>query len=531
MVPPRVIEDAFSVARARRRSAWGLRGAILAAVGSVMVSGCALPRLEGRTVTSALPATDTSLTRAIAPGLDAHPGKTGIRALSSPRDAFAARGLLAAAAEHSLDVQYYIWHGDETGYLLFEALWKAAERGVRVRLLLDDINTKGLDPTLAALDAHPNIEVRLYNPFAQRRARWMSYLTDFQRVNRRMHNKSFTVDNAVTIVGGRNVGNEYFAAGAGVAFADLDVIAVGPVVHDVSAAFDRYWNSASAYPATGLLPSPTTETSELLREKFAATRADAQSVQYLNALQETPLVSELRTGQLALEWADATLVCDDPAKTLNEANDPHALMLTQLLAASGRPTSGFDLVSPYFVPKQEGATALGNLVGAGVRVRVLTNSFGANDVGVVHAGYSKYRKMLVRSGVQLYELERRAGEDRSKGANVSGSSSASLHAKTFQIDGRRIFVGSFNFDPRSATLNTEIGLMIESPALAKQLEGAFDTELSSVAYEVRADKAGDLQWIERTATGAVTRTTEPETNAFGRAVIGMLSILPIDWML
>ena len=512
------------------RSGRGLRGAILVIAVCLLVSGCALPSLKGRTVTSALPASDTALSRAIEPGLAAHPGKTGIRPLTLPRDAFAARGLLAAAAEHSLDVQYYIWHGDETGYLLFESLWNAAERGVRVRLLLDDINTKGLDPTLAVLDAHPNIEVRLYNPLAQRRARWTNYVTDFQRVNRRMHNKSFTVDNAATIVGGRNIGNEYFAAGTEVAFADLDVIAVGPVVRDVSAAFDRYWNSASAYRVAGFLPDPTAKMSQELQAKFEATRTDARSVQYLQALRETPLVNELSSG-LALEWADTTLVCDDPAKTLDEAEDPRALMLTQLLAAAGRPMSRFDLVSPYFVPKKAGVTALADLVAAGVEVRVLTNSFAANDVGVVHAGYSKYREAMLRSGVRLYELERRAGEKRSEGSKVGGSSSASLHAKTFQIDGQRIFVGSFNFDPRSATLNTEIGLMIESPSLAKQLETAFDTGLASVAYEVRMDEVGKLQWIEQTPTGALTRTTEPETSALGRALIGMLAVFPIDWLL
>ncbi len=205
-------------------------------------------------MTSALQDTDTTrLGRGVAPGLAAHPGKTGIYALSRGRDAFAARVLLAGAAERSLDVQYYIWHGDHTGYLLFEALWQAAERGVRVRLLLDDNNTSGLDATIAALDAHPNIEVRLYNPLVHRTARWTNYVTDFRRVNRRMHNKSLTVDNQVTVVGGRNIGDDYFAAGHGVAFADLDVIAVGPAVHEVSTAFDLYWSSASAYPAEKLL--------------------------------------------------------------------------------------------------------------------------------------------------------------------------------------------------------------------------------------------------------------------------------------
>src|SRR5262249_3594442 len=203
--------------------------ALLAIALAALGAGCAsLPSQEGRTQTSAM--TDTAATRlgrAAAPLVAAHPGLSGVYAVPVPSDAFAARVLLAAAAEKSLDIQYYIWHGDQTGYLLFEAVWRAAERGVRVRILLDDANTKGLDETIAALDAHPNIEVRLYNPLVERNARALNFVTDFERVNRRMHNKSFTADNTVTIVGGRNVGNEYFAAGEGVAFADLDAIAIG----------------------------------------------------------------------------------------------------------------------------------------------------------------------------------------------------------------------------------------------------------------------------------------------------------------
>ena len=238
------------------------------------VTGCAsLPPLEGRVETRALANTgETHLAKSVAPLAAAHPGKTGIHALPNPLDAFAARVLLAAAAEKSLDVQYYIWHGDQTGYLLFDALWRAAERGVRVRLLLDDNNTKGLDEVIAALDAHPNIEVRLYNPFVHRGSRMLNFLTDFARVNRRMHNKSFTADNQATIVGGRNVGNEYFGAGEDVLFADLDVLAVGPAVQEVSDAFDLYWNSPSAYPASLLVPKVAADARDRLKAKFVEVR-------------------------------------------------------------------------------------------------------------------------------------------------------------------------------------------------------------------------------------------------------------------
>ena len=230
---------------------------LLAAL-AVLITGCAsLPPPQERIASTALTDTaDTRLGRAVVPYVAPNPGKSGIHKFPEPHDAFAARVLLAAAAEKTLDAQYFIWNGDQVGYLLFEALWKAAERGVRVRLLLDDANTSGLDPTIAALDAHPNIEVRLYNPFVHRGSRAIGYLTDFARLNRRMHNKSFTADNQFSVVGGRNVANEYFGAGSEIGFADLDVLAVGPVVRDVSKEFDLYWNSASAYPAAGFVGAP-----------------------------------------------------------------------------------------------------------------------------------------------------------------------------------------------------------------------------------------------------------------------------------
>ena len=246
---------------------------------AALTTSCAtLPPLEGRISTTALTETaDTRFGRATAADVAANPGKTGIYPLSKARDAFAARALLAAHAEKSLDVQYYIWHGDRVGYLLFEELLKAAERGVRVRLLLDDINTGGLDPTIAVLDAHPNVEVRLYNPVARRGVRVLNFVTDFARVNKRMHNKSFTADNQVSIIGGRNIGNEYFEAGEGVAFIDLDVIAIGPAVRDISNQFDLYWNSPSAYPAASLVGAPGPDDAATLDEKFKSDQVGAGS--------------------------------------------------------------------------------------------------------------------------------------------------------------------------------------------------------------------------------------------------------------
>jgi putative cardiolipin synthase len=476
---------------------------------------------------------DTRLGRAVAAGVAANPGRTGVHPLAEGRAAFAARVALAAAAEKSLDVQYYIWHGDQVGYLLLEALWQAAGRGVRVRLLLDDLNTGGLDATIAVLDAHPNIEVRLYNPLVQRGVRGLNFLTDFARVNRRMHNKSFTADNQASIVGGRNVANEYYGAGGGIVFADLDVIAVGAAVREVSQEFDLYWNSPSAYPAAGFVGAPGADGAAALEARFAATRADPESVAFVEAVRTTPLVRDLLGGRLALEWTPARVVYDDPAKTLDTTARTDVLLFPELVRTIGRPQKSLDLVSPYFVPGEVGTAALTALAREGVKVRVLTNSLASAEAAVVHSGYAKRRKDLLRAGVRLFEIKTTAAQDtRDERLRLGSSSGAALHAKTFAVDQRHVFVGSFNFDPRSARLNTEMGLVIESPALARQFAERFDTSMLLVAYEIRLGPDGDsLEWIERTATGETRHDTEPGTTWFERWSVDVLSIFPVDWML
>jgi len=469
----------------------------------------------------------------VAPLVAAHPGKTGVHAMPDPHDAFAARVLLAAAAERSLDVQYYIWHGDQVGNLLFEALWRAAQRGVRVRLLLDDLNTGGLDATIAALDAHPNIEVRLYNPLTIRAPRAMNFVVDFERVNRRMHNKSFTADNQVSVVGGRNIGDEYFGAGDGIVFADLDVIAAGPAVRGVSREFDLYWNSPSAYPAATFVGPPGADAAATLDARFAATHADPVAAGYLDAVRTTPVVRDVLAGRIAWEWTTAQLVHDDPAKTLDTQSRTDVLLFPELVRTLGRPERSFDLVSPYFVPGDEGTAALVALARRGVKVRILTNSLASTDESAVHAGYAKRRLDLLRAGVQLFELKPTVDRDLRDGKHAFGTSATSaLHAKTFAVDRERIFVGSFNFDQRSALLNTEMGLVIDSSALATRLADNFDTVIPKVSFEVRLAADGNgLEWIERTPEGERRYATEPDTSAFLRGKVEMLSILPIEWLL
>jgi putative cardiolipin synthase len=492
----------------------------------LLLNGCSsLPSLEGRTVSAAFTDTaDTRLGRSVARLAAAHPGSSGVYPLLDSREAFAARVLLARAADRSLDVQYYIWHADLSGTLLLEALLEAAGRGVRVRLLLDDNGVSGLDQTLAALDAHPNIEVRLFNPFPWRRLRWLGYLTDFARLNRRMHNKSFTADNQATIVGGRNVGDEYFDAGEGALFVDLDVLAAGPVAQQVSADFDRYWASGSSYPAARLLPAAGAAPQPAGN--------GAQRAAYLDAVRDTPFVEQLIEGTLPLEWVRAQLVSDDPAKGLGKA-DPGMLLPERLGELIGEPRAEVELVSAYFVPAENGTRLFAGMAERGVKVTVLTNALEATDVAVVHAGYAKRRKALLAAGVRLFELKAVSPASQSGRGLVgsSGSSASSLHAKTFAVDGARVFIGSFNFDPRSAHLNTEMGLVIDSPAMARRIAESFAQAIPQRSYEVRLTPEGGLSWIERNGREEVRHDTEPNTGFIKRLSVRLLSLLPIDWLL
>ncbi|MBO4120666.1 phospholipase D family protein [Cupriavidus gilardii] len=527
-----------------RRAFSQLRLFALPALATLLLAGCALPSLEHRTRSEALTpeqSRETALGRALAPALAERPGLSGIHPLSDPREAFAARVHGARMAERTLDVQYYIWRRDTTGTLLLRALNEAAERGVRVRLLLDDNGISGLDETLAALDAHPNIEVRLFNPFVVRSPKFLGYLTDFRRLNRRMHNKSFTVDGQATIVGGRNIGDEYFGATDGVLFSDLDVLAVGPIAADVERDFDRYWASASAYPVDRIVLPVSVDRLEQLAREAATAERDPAAMAYMKALQALPAYRRILDASLSFEWAATRIVSDDPAKVLGKA-PRNKLIVHQLIDTIGAPTRELDLVSPYFVPTEAGTQAFGDLARKGVHVRVLTNAVEATDVKVVHSGYVKRRRALLEAGVQLFELRRgiAASEDKADTTPVAkpeeragpfGSSGASLHAKTFAVDAKRVFVGSFNFDPRSANLNTELGFVIDSPTLAGRIESAFGTSVPQNAYEVRLSDSGSLYWLERRGNETIRHDTEPNTTWLERFAIWGVSLLPIDWLL
>jgi putative cardiolipin synthase len=477
-----------------------------------------------------------------APYLRKHPGKSGFWLLGDGLDAYAARILLADAAERTIDVQYYLYHNDVTGKILTNRLLQAADRGVRVRLLLDDMATKGIDTPLATLDTHPNIEVRIINPYANRGFRGLETLARFDTVTRRMHNKSFTADNLMTIVGGRNVGDEYYGVHEDLNFGDLDVLAVGPAAAEVGNQFDLYWNSSLAYPI-GSLAHSTGDLGALRRDlrEFNDVHRDSQ---YAHRARTSDLVQGFVAGTLDFQWGHAVVFYDLPEKLTTDPEDRSTHMAPKVLPKTlGALQRDLLIFSPYFVPGKHGVMMLTDLEERGVQVRVLTNSLASTDVGVVHAGYAKYRKPLLRGGVEIYELKPDADmakKGKLKLAKLVGSSGASLHAKTSVFDQEALFVGSANLDPRSGKLNTELGILFQSEPLAKGLADWFDANKARIAYRVTLDQShcqneqrceGRLRWTDEEGGREVVYLKDPETGVLTRFFVSLVSLLPIEGQL
>jgi len=477
------------------------------------------PRIDGR---------GTQLSERVeALELDAE-RSSAVQPLREGKSAFAARVALIDRAERSIDMQCYIWHRDLTGVLMLERLRAVADRGVAVRLLLDDNGISDLDAILAELNAHENIAVRLYNPFGLRSPRLVNYLFDFVRLNRRMHGKSLTVDGALTIAGGRNVGDEYFDTGDEPFFVDLDVIAAGAVVADLARVFAQFWFSRSAYRFERVVRT-SPEKPGALDRALMAFKASEEYRRYRKDLAGHGEARSLAAGELDLEPVAATLVSDAPDKTLGSVLAGH-LMVDELAEILANVERRLDLVSPYFVPGKRGMAEFLRLAKRGVRLRVLTNSLVASDVTLVHAGYRKYRRQLLEGGIELYELKPQASPPaRRADAGALGSSGSSLHAKTFAADGRTVFVGSFNFDPRSVWLNTELGLVIESETIARELSGMMEENLSRISYRVALDEAGRMRW-EDTASGEL-HDVDPGSPISMRTGVWAAGKLPIEWLL
>lgn len=498
------------------------------------LTGCATLNPDApKPVSHVLPADPASplAARALA-GIAAAGGQgSAFRLLESGGAALAARLALIEGARHSLDVQYYIFRADTSGKLLVDALLRAAGRGVRVRLLLDDMYGGENEAAIIGLDAHENVEIRLFNPFHMRGdvplGRALEYLAEGSR-GRRMHNKLFLADGHFGITGGRNIGDEYFQLDASLAFQDLDVLAAGPVVAELGAAFDRYWNAGPAYPARGLpKPAPRGQLMREVRAEAEAVRDDAgarlAAVTAADALGPAP-------GSGWGPWSGAAyeLLVDDPDKVTG-ALEGAVLPVDRLMRRGLETQRELLIVSPYFVPGDKGVDYLAELRRRGVAVRVLTNSLAANDVAVVHAGYARYRRPLLRAGVELYELKPWKTRPLLKSLR-GGASRASLHGKAVVFDRQAVYIGSMNLDPRSVALNTEAGLLLRDTDLARQVARLAEQGMApEYSYAVSLDTASDaLTWRETQAGTPVSHASEPRAGLLLRGLIKLLSWLPIE---
>ena len=459
-----------------------------------------------------------------------NPDQSGFYPLISGIDALAARVLLAERAEHSIDAQYYFLLPDVTGRLFLHALFRAAERGVHVRLLLDDIHTKGHDASLAALHAHPNINIRLYNPFTKRSARWLDFIVDLPRVNRRMHKKSFTVDRLATIVGGRNIGDEYFDAREDFQFGDIDLLGIGPIANEVSSAFDEYWESDFAAPMDSIIDSPQSRnTIKAAGAKLQGVIAELRDTPYAAALEST-LIGAVEQGTLPLYWAEATTIYDPPGKTGGVIDAEDVSKGLELGKGIERAESEFLAVSPYFVPQQSGVEFLRRLRERYIRVAVITNSLASTDVSAVHSGYAKYRKDLLRMGVELWEASPEPDAESEPRSGI-GYSRSSLHAKLYIVDRRYVYVGSLNWDPRSLNINSELGIVVDSPALAEWMAARIEEQAPRQAYRLRLADAGRIEWLNETPVGPPIYYREPGAGFWRRLSVWFLGLLPIEGQL
>lgn len=457
--------------------------------------------------------------------------QSGFYLLHDGLSAFIARVSLIETARASLDLQYYIFSNDTTGQIIISRLLEAADRGVRVRVLVDDLGTRVDNPLVATLHDHPNIQIRLFNPVKARGGplRLMEMAFTFGRTNHRMHNKLMLADSLVMIAGGRNLGDEYFS-NTHLDFQDVDVLTTGPVVQAGMQSFDDYWNSEASLPVDRVLDAEDSDMSlAQTREALRAFLVEQRDSEFVDALRGSSLARKLVAGEVPLEWGTAILYADPPGKALSHTDTPRDTFLVEDLKRMLESTEErLQISSAYFVPGKRGVALFRDKEAAGVDISILTNSLSTTDVAIVHSGYSRYRKPLLESGVDLWELRAEAGQ-RQRMRWFQGESRASLHAKTFVIDHDRSFIGSVNLDGRSLIQNTEVGLLIESEALNQQLSQLFDRWVAAdSAWQLSLNEEQKLQWQATDNGDAVIRENDPETSRWQRFRVWLLSWVPIE---
>ena len=507
---------------------------------ALLLAGCATTRLPHE-FSEAIAASDSAFGRSIQAQATTHEGRSGFRLLPNSSEAFRARAELIRNAQKSVDLQYYIVHNGLSTRALVREMLLAADRGVRIRILLDDTASDGQVEVIATLAVHPNIHIRVFNPLHLGRStmvtRTMGRLLDLSQQHRRMHNKLWLADNSAAIVGGRNLGDEYFDAKPDLNFTDMDLLCIGPVAEQLGHSFDQYWNSALSQPISDfVLDKPTAEdllqSRQRLEQSLQSARIESKALyDHLMTYRSQP---QLETWRKQLIWAHNTAMWDAPSKVLADGEPARALLMaTQLRPELDSVNNELIMISAYFVPQKPGMDYLLGRADAGVDVRLLTNSLEATDVPAVHGGYAPYRKTLLEHGVKLYELRRQPDDPgRSSSFGFSGGSDSSLHTKAMILDRQKVFVGSFNFDPRSAMLNTEMGLVIESETLAQQTHQRFIAGMRDRAWTLRLDKWGRVNWVEfANEQGEVVHKHEPQCTLLQRLLVRLVWRLPVEWLL
>ncbi|MEH6637382.1 MAG: phospholipase D family protein, partial [Halioglobus sp.] len=455
-----------------------------------------------------------------------HGKLSGVIGLPDGVDALGARLRMMELAEHTIDAQYFIIKNDQAGALFTGKMLRAADRGVRVRLLVDDIFSPGVDQAFTLLNTHPNVQVRLFNPLSRQSFRFWSYLVDFKRINRRMHNKSFTVDNALTIVGGRNIGEEYFELDQDVEFDDYEVLAMGPAVDEVSAGFDKFWNSELSVPIEAFDLKVDPEKLDKWRA-YIEDQINAGSAGIYSQAMNSSLLIDIKAGKKEPIPAMVTMVTDSPEKLQNAIGD---IELAKLARETGRrfraAKSEIVIVTPYFVPLDRGATFIEELLAKNIRVVIVTNSLASTNHVAVYSGYRRYRERLLRAGAEFYEIRaQREGGENSWGHNPE---LVTLHSKATLIDRETIFVGSLNFDPRSLMINSEMGLFIESDYAGAGLASAIFAGIDRIAYKVDLDEQGELRWTYQYGDQHEVTNRSPQTSWGRRFMVGFYGLLPIE---
>lgn len=500
---------------------WRVWGLILV----VLMAGCAaLPTDYPRSESTALANyQSTTMGKHWAAEEARHPGESGFGLLRYGVNAFNVRVAMVDLAEKTLDLQVYIWESDSTGRILADRLIRAADRGVRVRLLVDDMGLGPEDRDIAAMDAHPNIEIRVFNPFAER-SKTTEFITSFNRVNHRMHNKIMIMDNSFSVVGGRNIGDHYFGVNPNSNFRDLDIAAVGPVVRDISSFFDYYWQGNWAVPIAVLVEREYTEADLQLGVASLKRKIEQDDYPYPVDVDARAIRKHMLATADTIFWAPGKIVWDDPRsiEEYGEAGEVIAALRRKLQTLE----KSLTIESAYFIVRKRGVAEVKRLSDQGVKVRILTNSLASNDVLAAHAGHASRRKELLAAGAELYELRADSGVIKK---TWKGQSRAGLHSKALVFDGDSLFVGSFNLDPRSANINTEAGLYVESVELASQLLEYMEEGVAPQnSYRLSLDENGDLLWTTRDEGGEVRYDKDPLSTFGQRLMSGMISILPVE---